>query len=85
PRCRRCQCPLPDDDLGGVVRCGYCQADNIAGIDLRPLVDQARGKHRDVDVALAARRREQLLWAGLSLVALIALAGWVAATWRYLR
>jgi hypothetical protein len=62
PRCRRCHGPLHDAGVGGVVTCGYCQSDNITGIDLRPFVDQARAEQQTLDATLDARRRAKIVW-----------------------
>ncbi|MHB8879562.1 MAG: hypothetical protein ACYC8T_38195, partial [Myxococcaceae bacterium] len=51
PLCRRCLGPLPDEGPGGVVGCRYCQAENIVGIDLRPVVDHARAEQETFDAA----------------------------------
>jgi hypothetical protein len=83
-RCRRCQGPLPEAGLGGVARCRYCSAENIVGIDLRPVVDQARAEQDSFDRALEARRREKTLWTTLSIVAAVALVGWAGGTSVYI-
>jgi hypothetical protein len=85
PLCRMCQGPLPPPGVGGVVRCRYCAADNIAGIDLRPLVDARRGEHKHFTAALARSRRERWRWLGMTVVALGVFAALAYATWRYLR
>jgi hypothetical protein len=82
-RCRRCQAPLPGAGLGGVTQCRYCAAENIVGLDLRPGVDQARAEQQTFDEALRARTREKRLWTTLTVVAAIALLGWVGGTAMY--
>jgi hypothetical protein len=82
-RCRRCQGPLPEAGLGGVSRCRYCSAENIVGIDLRPIVDHARAEQDNFDRALEARRKEKTLWTTLSIVATFALLCWVGGTAAY--
>jgi hypothetical protein len=83
-RCRRCQGPLPEAGLGGVSRCRYCAAENIVGIDLRPIVDQARAEQDGFDRALDARRKEKALWTTLSAVATLALLCWIGGTTAYI-
>ncbi len=82
-RCRRCQGPLPDAGLGGVAQCRYCAADNIVGLDLRPSVDQARAEQVTFDQALKKRSGEKTLWAALSIVAILALLGWLGGILVY--
>ena len=82
-RCRRCQGPLPHAGAGGVSPCGYCGAENIVGLDLRPGLDHARTEQHTFDAALKKRFREKLLWTVLTVVAVIALLGWAAGTAFY--
>jgi hypothetical protein len=83
-RCRRCQGPLPGAGLGGVAHCRYCSAENIVGLDLRPGVDPARAEQHTFDVALKKRAREKLLWTILTVVAVVALIGWIGGTIAYI-
>ena len=83
-RCRRCQGPLPSAGLGGVTQCLYCSAENIVGLDLRPSVDPARMEQHTFDDALKKRAREKVLWTVLTVVAIIALVGWIGGTVVYL-
>ena len=76
-RCRRCQGPLPEGELGGVSQCRYCHAENIVGLDLRPSVDPARSEQHNFDEALRKRGKEKALWGALTVVAVIALLGWL--------
>jgi hypothetical protein len=78
PRCRRCHGPLGTPN--GVVACIYCQADNIVGIDLRPVVDDARAQEERFDAALASRRSARVSLVTLLVVALLLTAGWLAVT-----
>jgi hypothetical protein len=61
-RCRGCKAPLPDAQDKIVVRCAYCSADNILGLDLRrdaaPATEEAKG----LEDAVAQRSRERWLW-----------------------
>jgi hypothetical protein len=83
-RCRRCQAPLPDVGLGGVAQCRYCAAENIVGLDLRPSVDEARAEAVTFDQALKKRASEKMLWGVLSVVAIIALLGWIGGVVAYI-
>jgi hypothetical protein len=85
PRCRRCLGPLPGEGLGGIVQCRYCGAENVAGLDLRPVVDKARGEAKTFDKALAVHRKERRLWRLLGAAALVVLGAWVWWTSAYLR
>jgi hypothetical protein len=82
-RCRRCQGPLPEAGAGGVTQCRYCHAENIVGLDLRPSVDPARTEQVTFDQTLKKRAREKLLWGFLTVIAAIALLGWVGGTIVY--
>ena len=83
--CRRCHGPLPSAGLGGIVQCRYCSSENIAGMDLRPVVDSLRGQHERFDEPLKQRRRERVLWSVLALVSLVAMGAWAGATVAYAR
>ncbi|MEO8797189.1 MAG: hypothetical protein ABI551_04830, partial [Polyangiaceae bacterium] len=82
-RCRRCQGPLPEGGIGGVSHCADCGAENIVGLDLRPSLDPARTEQHTFDDALKKRRKEKRLWTVLTIVAVIALLGWIAGTAFY--
>lgn len=79
-RCRRCQGPLASAELGGVSPCRYCGADNIVGLDLRPTVGPARAEQATFDKALERRASEKTKWGILSVVAILALLGWIGGT-----
>ena len=83
-RCRRCQGPLPNAGIGGVAHCAYCSAENIVGLDLRPSLDPARTEQHTFDDALKKRAKEKTLWLVLTIVAVIALVGWIGGTIYYL-
>jgi hypothetical protein len=83
-RCRRCHGPLPQSQLGGVVGCRYCGADNIVGLDLRPTVGPARAEQATFDAALAKRKSEKTTWGLLSAFAIILLVGWLGGTVAFL-
>ncbi|HEX7667275.1 MAG TPA: hypothetical protein VF407_22240 [Polyangiaceae bacterium] len=83
-RCRRCQGPLPDAGIGGVSHCAYCGAENVVGLDLRPSLDPARTEQHTFDDALKKRQKEKTLWTVLTVVAVIALIGWIVGTVFYL-
>jgi hypothetical protein len=83
-RCRRCQAPLPDVGLSGVAQCRYCAAENIVGLDLRPSVDEARAEQVTFDTALKKRGSEKMLWGLLTVVAILALLGWIGGVVAYI-
>jgi len=68
--CRVCQAPLPDPGEQMLIKCAYCDADNISGLDLRAPAGAAAKQHRSIDDELARRRHERRLWglAGLGAV-----------------
>lgn len=79
-RCRRCQGPLAQAELGGVSQCRYCGADNIVGLDLRPTVGPARAEQATFDKALEDRRSEKTKWAIMTVIAVLALLAWAGGT-----
>jgi hypothetical protein len=83
-RCRRCQGPLPDSTVGGVVECRYCGADNVVGLDLRPLVGPARAEQATLEASLQQRSSEKTKWTVLSVLAVGGLLLWMAGTTIYL-
>ena len=83
PRCRRCRGPLATTAPGGVVRCGYCSADNVVGIDLRPTVSAARTEQASLDDALVRRRSEKTKWTALTALSALLLVGWVGGSIVY--
>ncbi len=74
PRCRRCHGPLPDAGPGGLVSCGYCQTENVTGIDLRPMVGSARAEEASLERTLRQRTRARLIWGSGAILAGAALA-----------
>jgi hypothetical protein len=83
-RCRRCQGPLPGAQLGGVVRCAYCGADNVVGLDLRPTVGAARAEQQSLDASLAKRASDRTRWTALCIGASLLMAGWIVESIAYL-
>ena len=75
---------MPHAGTGGVAPCAYCGAENIVGLDLRPSLDPARTEQHTFDAALKKRSKEKLLWTTLTIVAVVALAGWVVGTAFYI-
>ncbi len=73
--CRCCCAPLPDaKDDEVVVRCVYCSAENVLGIDLRSGLTTARSIELELDWVLSARtvvhsRRAVALVFALALIA----------------
>ncbi len=59
--CRACGAPLRDaSDV--VVRCVFCAADNVTGLDLRATAAQTSRHAKSLDEALAARALERSKW-----------------------
>ncbi len=78
--CRSCSAPLPEAGGKVVVRCAYCGADNILGLDLRREAVAGTEEAKGLEGAIAQRGRERLLWRGLTGVAgvLLLVGGGVA-------
>jgi Zn finger protein HypA/HybF involved in hydrogenase expression len=77
--CRTCRAPLPD--AGGdrmVVKCAYCESDNVLGFDLRIPASIESKQRRSLDDELARRRSERFRWraSALGAVAILALLRW---------
>jgi DNA-directed RNA polymerase subunit RPC12/RpoP len=72
-RCRTCEAPLPATPNKVLVRCIYCDADNILGLDLRRQAAHVAEQSRGLEQALAQRRKERWLWGGASALALLLL------------
>jgi Zn finger protein HypA/HybF involved in hydrogenase expression len=73
--CRTCRAPLPD--AGGnrmVVKCAYCESDNVLGFDLRVPATVETKQRRSLDDELARRRSERFRWRASALGALATLA-----------
>ena len=73
PLCRVCQAPLPEAGEQMLVKCAYCDADNITGLDLRVPAGAAAAQHRSIDDELARRRHERRLW-GLAMLGAVLVA-----------
>lgn len=81
PECRACGGPLPKSDTL-VARCGYCDADNVLGLDLRSEVVPERAAAKDLGSVLTAREASRRSWliGGLVALLLVAFTGTMAAT-----
>ena len=66
--CRACSAPLPDARDEMVVRCAYCNAENVLGLDLR---GKARGSADESSLRrdLAYFRSSRAFWAMLAILA----------------
>ena len=67
--CRSCDGPLPEEGAHVVVKCAYCGAENVLGLDLRRAAKPATEQARGLEDALAQRRSERRLWTALTGVA----------------
>lgn len=77
-RCRRCLGPLAAAD--GVAVCGYCGADNVVGIDLRPAIAPARAEQATLAEALEKDHEAQVSRRTMVVLAVVMIGGWIAAT-----
>jgi hypothetical protein len=80
--CRECGGPLPDVTRRALVRCVFCGADNVLGVDLTKEVTAAHAEARGLEVVLARRRRDRLVWLGPGTVVVCFLAFWTAGKVR---
>lgn len=71
-RCRRCAAPLPLGP-GVVVRCLFCGAANVLGVDVHAGAAAARSQVAELESVLSARRAARLR-RGLALLAALGLA-----------
>ncbi|HVY49814.1 MAG TPA: hypothetical protein VHB21_28160, partial [Minicystis sp.] len=58
-----------------LVRCAYCDADNILGVDLRRDAERAGREATSLADALKKRQVERALWSALAVVAVALLVG----------
>ncbi|MBX7084076.1 MAG: hypothetical protein K1X88_33010 [Nannocystaceae bacterium] len=72
--CRGCAAPLPAAAQGVLVRCAYCSADNVLGLDLRAHARRSQSVARSLDDALSWRARERRRWR-LRLLPALAMTG----------
>ncbi|MDB4992866.1 MAG: hypothetical protein JWM74_298 [Myxococcaceae bacterium] len=77
-RCRACGAPLPKLIDPIVVRCMYCEADNLLDLDLGERRQKQESDVHHLDVVLARRRRERSFWFLRTAVATTALVALVA-------
>jgi hypothetical protein len=69
--CRQCDAPLPERPGSVLVRCVYCGADNVLGLDLRRDAGKATREASSLEDALAKRTKERTLWGLLTVVAVL--------------
>jgi hypothetical protein len=82
--CRQCAAPLPAS-AGLLVRCVYCAAENVLGIDPRPAARRRKGEHADLSRALRTRRRARIAMAvviPVSIAIAVALGNEVRLAWH---
>jgi LSD1 subclass zinc finger protein len=79
--CRACRAPLPPPASGRTtMRCPFCNAVNLSGMDLRAEADVARSAETELRATLAERRDRRLAaWAvfGVACI-LLGVALWIA-------
>lgn len=62
--CRQCGAPLPTPSKAAMlVRCVYCRAQNVLGIDPRPAASRRRQERMDIAAAVRHRRRARVRFA----------------------
>jgi hypothetical protein len=79
--CRVCAAPLPASERL-LVRCAYCAAENVLGLDLRVRSARARDQAGSVADALRHRRRSRIRLV-VVMLGLLAGAGWLGHELRY--
>ncbi len=76
--CRQCNGPLVEPPGQMLVRCAYCGAQNILGLDARGEAQKGRAQVESLDQALQTRRSERGRWrwsagAALGILAIVAI------------
>ena len=77
-RCRQCNGPLVEPAGQVLVRCVYCGAQNVLGLDARGEAQKGRAQVESLDEALFTRRMERNRWrwsaaAALGILAIVAI------------
>lgn len=83
--CRACGGPLPPVEQAVLVRCVYCDADNVLGLDLRARAGRSDATASSLDDAIAARARERRRWRWRLLPAVVMTAAGAWLSWVALR
>ena len=83
--CHACGAPLVVGPGEVVVRCVYCAADNVLGLDLRARTGRERAAARSLDEALRWRSKERTHWRWRVVPALVLTALGVLLLWRAVR
>ncbi|GAC1394798.1 MAG: hypothetical protein NVSMB47_04470 [Polyangiales bacterium] len=78
PTCRQCFAPLPVAPDAVVVRCAYCAAENVLGVDLRLRAARAQKDIGTLSAALEDRSARRQGYFALALVATVLAVGAVA-------
>ncbi len=82
--CRQCNGPLVEPPGQMLVRCAYCSAQNILGLDARGDAQRGRAELESLDDALARRQSERSRWrwsamAAIGILAIVAILVRVSA------
>lgn len=83
--CRACGGPLPHAEQAVVVRCVYCEADNVLGLDLRARAHRSDTTASSLDDAIATRARERRRWRWRLLPAVLSTAAGAWLSWIAMR
>ena len=73
--CRSCGAPLHEEPDRILIRCAYCDADNILALDLRRRAAPAAEQERRLERDLRAQRRERIKWAVYAFLSIFIVAG----------
>ncbi|MBW2260795.1 MAG: hypothetical protein JRG91_02395 [Deltaproteobacteria bacterium] len=69
--CRSCGAPLHEEPDQILIRCTYCEADNILALDLKRRAAPAAEQERRLAEDLRAQRRERTKWSVFSALAIL--------------
>ncbi len=73
--CRSCGAPLHEEADQILIRCAYCESDNILALDLKRRAAPAAEQERRLAADLRAQRRERIKWAIYSFLSIFIVVG----------
>jgi hypothetical protein len=76
--CRSCGAPLHEELDQILIRCAYCDADNVLALDLKRRAAPAVEQERRLEQDLRAQRRERIKWTVYSFLSIFIVAGSIA-------
>lgn len=71
--CRQCNGPLIAQQGNVLVRCAYCGAENVLGLDMRGAAYQSKEQVESLDDALFRRKSERARWRFSAFIAIVVL------------